>query len=103
MVFANNVVYSLEGQSLSFPNGATGVTVLGNVVVGPVSGVSSGFTQGLGLTDFVAVTWGATARNARPSPAGAMVGAGNAACAVAEDITGAPRTLPLDAGCYDEK
>jgi hypothetical protein len=101
MVFANNVVYSLEGQSISFPNGATGVTVLGNVVVGPVSGVTSGFTQGLGLTDFVEVTWGATARNARPSPAGAMVGAGNAAWAVAEDITGAPRTLPLDAGCYD--
>ena len=101
MVFANNVVYSEAAESIRFPNGSTAVQVAGNVVLGPVSGISSGFVTGSGLADFVNVTWDATQRDATPAPGGAILGTGDPLWAVSDDLTGATRVLPLESGCYD--
>ena len=101
MVFANNVVYSESGGSIRFPSGSTGVTVSGNVVLGAVSGVGAGYVMGVGLSDFLDVTFDASSRNAVPAPNGAIVATGELAWMVAEDLTGAVRVLPLEAGAYD--
>ena len=102
MVFANNAVYSQTSESIRFPSGSSGVTLAGNVVLGGVVGASGGYTAGTGLTDFTDVTWDATHRNAQPSAASPLIGAGAAAHAVEEDYTGAARTLPVDAGAYEK-
>jgi hypothetical protein len=101
MVFANNVVYSQSAASMQFGNGSAGVQLAGNVVRGSVSGASFGFVQGTGLADFVNVSWDGSRRNAHPQPGGVLIGSGNPAFAVPDDLTGAPRALPLDSGCYD--
>lgn len=101
MFFINNVVYSLNGESISFPNGSSGVTVTGNVVLGRTVGRSTGYVTGRGLTDFIGVSWNAAQRNARPSATGAIIGTGNPVYGVGIEITGARRQLPLEAGCYD--
>lgn len=103
MVFANNVVYSQNGGSIRFTGGSGGVTVTGNVVYGSVTGTGSGYTTGTGLSDFAAVTWNATQRDATPTAGSAIVGAGAPAWSVADDLTGAARSGSLEAGCYDRK
>lgn len=66
MLLANNVVYSERGEAIRFPNGAARVTVAGNVTVGNVVGITTGFTRGDGLDDFVDVAWDGSARDAHP-------------------------------------
>jgi hypothetical protein len=101
MVFANNVVYSRDAESIRFPNGSTGVAVKGNVVLGPVEGIAAGYIAGAGLTDFASVTWDASSRDAAPTASSAIIGAGDPAYAVLTDITGAARQGSLEAGAYD--
>jgi hypothetical protein len=102
MAFANNVVYSATTTAVQFANGSTGVQIAGNVVRGAVLGApASGFVTDGGLGDFVNVAWNGARRNARPKAGSVLIGSGNLAWAVLDDITGAPRVLPLESGCYD--
>jgi parallel beta-helix repeat protein len=101
MLFANNAVYSQNAESISFPNGSAGVTVVGNVVLGPVAGVSSGYLIGNGLADFANLTWDATHRDAAPSASSALLGRADMAHAAPRDINDNLRTPPADAGAYD--
>ncbi len=100
MVFANNVVYSQNSQSISF-SGSTGVTISGNIVVGAVSGASSGWIVGAGLGDFNDVSWDAVHRDASLSIASSILASGDPVWEVADDITGAARVGTVEAGCYD--
>jgi len=100
MVFANNVAYSQGGTSLRFPNGSAGVTIAGNVTLGQVSGVSSGFVAGNGLQDFVDLAWDGSALDGRPVTGSPMVGAADAAFAVSVDFNGILRAAPHDAGAF---
>ncbi len=101
MVFANNVVYSKHAESIRFGSGSSGVVVSGNVVRGAVVGVNSGHVPGNGLSDFASVTWNGRRRNARPSAGSAILATGNPVWSEPIDITGAPRSGTLEAGCYD--
>ncbi len=101
MVFANNVVYSRDAESIRFPNGSTGVAVKGNVILGSVEGIASGYLAGAGLADFVNVAWDASARDATPTTSSAIIGAGDPVYAIATDIIGAARQGSLEAGAYD--
>jgi hypothetical protein len=74
MVCANNAFYSETMESMRF-DGSRGVTIAGNVVHGPVRGASTGFAAGAGLADFESIAWDASARDARPAPGGALLGA----------------------------
>jgi hypothetical protein len=100
MVFANNVVYSETSQSIAF-SGSSGVTITGNVVVGPVTGASSGWKVGGGLSDFKSVTWDASQKDASLSATSKILGSGDPLWEVADDITGKPRIGRVEAGCYD--
>jgi parallel beta-helix repeat protein len=101
MLFANNAIYSRNGPSINFPNGSTGVTVAGNVVLGPAAGVSSGYVAGNGISDFVNLGWDAVNRDGTPSPSSALIGKADPAHAVTRDIQGNTRTAPADAGAYE--
>ena len=101
MVFANNAVYSQNSNSINFPNGSMGVTVAGNVVVGPVAGASSGFVAGNGLADFGNLSWNAGNRDGTPSASSALLGRGDAGHAVAKDLQGNTRAAPVDAGALE--
>jgi len=101
MVWANNACYSQTAESIRFPNGSSGVTLAGNVVLGPVVGASSGWTNGTGLADFTNVTWNAANRDGTPSAASPLNAAANAAYFVSSDINGAARTAPADTGAFE--
>ena len=101
MVFANNAVYSQNLESIRFSGGSSGVEVVGNVVLGPVTGTSAGFFQGNGLSDFVDLAWDATRRDATPAASGAIIGSGDLIWEVLDDLTGARRNWPLESGCLD--
>ncbi|TET39087.1 MAG: right-handed parallel beta-helix repeat-containing protein [Planctomycetota bacterium] len=101
MIFCNNVVYSRDAESIRFPNGSSGVTVIGNVVLGTVTGVSIGFITGNGLGDFVGVAWDASIRDANPSGGSPIIGMGDPNYAVPDDITGNTRKTGLDSGAFD--
>lgn len=65
MVLANNVLYSRDKNAMNFPNGKSGVTIVGNVVIG--DGAKDGASLGRGLEDFTQVTWNAQAFDATPT------------------------------------
>lgn len=100
MVFANNAIYTRNGPAVSFEEGAKRVLVVGNVASGEVQGVDHGFVQGRGLADFVDVDWAAKFLDARPTHGRALAGAGRSGMEAAEDLMGAPRAEPVDAGCF---
>ncbi len=109
LVFANNVIYVKTVSSGSFAIAYTdiysGGTLSGNMILGPVKNGPTGYTTGIGLTDFVNVpNWGYTYDSPldfRPSPTGALIGSGDHGYAVGTDITGQARELPLEPGCFD--
>ena len=98
MVFANNAAYSQSGTAIQFGSGSSGVTFTGNVVRGPVFGVSSGYVSGAGLSDFTAVSWDGASRDVRPSPESTLVGAANDAWVTLDQLDGALRTPPYATG-----
>jgi hypothetical protein len=100
MVFANNVVYSLTGQSIRFGNGSAGVQLAGNVVLGPTYNATTGFVAGTGLQDFENLSVAGWQLDGRPVRGGALDNRGHPAFAVATDLTGAPRELPVDPGAF---
>ena len=101
MVLANNAIYSENNASIDFSGGSSGVTVIGNVVVGPVDGVGSGFVLGNGLTDFVAASFDGSSHDVTPTPFSPLLGAAEPAHAVAEDYQGNPRIGNYDAGAVE--
>ncbi len=101
MVFANNAVYSQSAESVRFANGSAGVDLAGNVVLGPVVGAASGFTPGVGLSDFAGVAWNASSLDATPTASGALIGMADAVWLVATDLTGAALVPPYEPGCLD--
>ncbi len=101
MVFANNVVYSELADSINFANGASGVSVSGNVVFGAVQGTSSGFVYGNGLGDFMNATWNASSLDARPSPGSSILDQGDIAHWVIFDINLEIRGIPVDPGAFE--
>lgn len=100
MVLANNAIYTDQGDAVRFPQGAKGVTVTGNVLVGRVSGVREGFAVGNGLSDFANVSWDGNRRAAMPSQGSALIGRGDANYAVDVDVQGNPRSSAVTAGAF---
>jgi len=101
MIFANNVVYSERSDSITFANGSSGVAFGGNVVLGPVQGISNGFFFGNGLGDFVNATWNASQLEATPSLGSAIRDKGEVDHWVLFDMNLNVRSLPLDAGAFE--
>ena len=102
MVFANNACYSQNSSAIVFSGGKSGVTVTGNVVDGGVVGTGNGFSAGVGLSDFLGVSYNAVSRNVTPSTSGALIGAGESAQAPIDDLTGAFRLGTVEAGAIDD-
>lgn len=83
MVLANNLLYSREGNALHFANGAEGVTITGNVLLG--SGDKRGNPVGRSLEqDLPGLSWDASSREAEPAPEAPI------------DHAAAPYLLPAD-------
>jgi hypothetical protein len=101
MVFANNVVYSSIQDAVRFASGSSGVALSHNYALGSIQGASVGFTQGVGLTDFVNASFDGSLQDAHPRFDSPMIGQGDPAWAVPLDLAGKTRTLPLEPGCYD--
>ena len=105
LVFANNVVYSQVHQAVRFGNGSLGVTLSGNVFVGPLIGYSGGpasWTQGTGMADFAGATWNGTGRDVTPTPGGPIADSGDALWETPYDVNGTPRSGPtVEAGAVD--
>ena len=101
-MFSTNVVYSRDSQAVRFVDGSAGVDVRGNIRLGTIVNYGGGgFVLGTGLADFLDVNWAATNRDATPEGTGPIIATGDALYAVTDDITGATRVMPLEAGCYD--
>jgi len=100
MVFANNAVYTDQGDAVRFPRGAVNVAVTGNVVIGRVSGVDQGFAVGKGLSDFADVTWDGRRRMAMPATGSVLIGRGDEVHTVPIDILGKTRDRRVTAGAF---
>lgn len=100
MVFANNACYSRDGDSLRFAAGSSGVVVTGNVVLGAVSGVTTGYTSGVGLAeDFADVAFDASRTDAHPTEDSALRAAADADYLPEQDLAGDTRA-EYTAGAY---
>lgn len=103
ITIANNAVYSRSGSAIALISGSLGqVTVVGNVGAGGLSGGSSGFTTGKGITaDFVSGNYnGAPPIDVFPSSGSALLGAGTASQVTDFDFNGTPRGGVADVGAY---
>jgi hypothetical protein len=92
MILANNILYSRDKNALNFPNGSTGVTITGNIILG--TGPKQGTTPGRGLEDFVNLTWDGTKHDATPT-ASAPFHHADPKYLQATDYTASPRTNPV--------
>jgi hypothetical protein len=101
MVFANNACISRDGSALTATSSLAEVTFSGNVCFGTVTSGVGGSIAGNGLGDVVDVTWDGSRRDARPSPASALLGAADPAFAAEYDLQGKSRSIPHTAGCYE--
>ncbi len=102
MVFANNAVYSQTQEAVIFGGlDAGGVTISGNVRVGGVFPPKSGFVEGVGLSDFVNVTWTGTRRRAQPSAGSVLLVSADPAHAVGDDLNRKERATQTVAGAFD--
>ncbi|HVU04210.1 MAG TPA: right-handed parallel beta-helix repeat-containing protein [Polyangiaceae bacterium] len=103
ILLANNALYAL-GNAINLTGTLTGVTATGNVGVGGVQGVSSGFSAtGNAANDFVDVDFTAAHRNAYPKAGSALIAAGDPAHVVADDFDGTDRAGVADVGAYAYK
>jgi len=101
MVFSNNACYSRDSAAILLPGGPQGVQVAGNVAVGYVTGLTSGYTVGVGLSDFVDVSWKAERRDVTPSLSSALLGAADPSFAELEDKNCTLREAPYDSGAVE--
>ncbi len=101
VVIANNALYSQGGNALFFANGdASGVTVVGNVGTGGVSGIDATIVEGDLAADFVAAHHlGAPPIDLYPAAGSALLGAGDPRWTVADDVDCRARD-GVDAGAY---
>jgi MYXO-CTERM domain-containing protein len=96
VVIANNALYAQSGSAIAVGGSTTGLVVAGNVGIG-AGGVAAGDLA----ADFVAASYAGTPPiDVFPKPAGALLGAGSATYAVADDFNGTPRDGTMDAGAY---
>ena len=103
VLIANNAVYSQDGDAIGLVSGTLSlVTVRGNVGVGDVLGVTSGFETGQGLrADFVNAHFGGMPPiDPRPKPGSALIAAGSPVHVTIDDFNGTPRKGVSDAGAY---
>ena len=102
VLIANNAVYS-QSQAIRLISGdLSQVQLFGNVGAGGLSGGSSGYVDGNGIsTDMVDGNYnGAPPINPFPAPGSALIDAGNSAYITAIDFNGNPRGGSPDAGAY---
>ena len=102
VLIANNAVYS-QSQAIRLISGDLGqVQLFGNVGAGGLSGGSSGYVDGNGISiDMVAGNYnGAPPIDPFPAPGSALIGAGDPAYITAIDFNGNPRGGSADAGAY---
>ena len=102
MLIANNAVYS-QSQAIRLISGDLNqVQLFGNVGAGGLSGGSSGYVDGNGISiDMVAGNYnGAPPINPFPAPGSALIDAGNPAYITAIDFNGNLRSGIPDAGAY---
>lgn len=102
VVIANNAVYAQSGNAIRLISGNLGlVTVAGNVGRGGLSGASSGYVEGKGLSaDFVNAAFGIPPIDVFPRTGSALIGAANANYAVTNDFNATPRAGSADVGAY---
>ena len=99
VLIANNAIYG--GATAINYNGGGTVTFEGNVGIGSLSGVSSGFTMGDLGADFVgANAAGGVPNDVFPAAGSALIGAGVAAHVPADDFNGTARGGAADVGAY---
>jgi hypothetical protein len=101
VVVANNALYAASGNAV-FASGSTNlVTLVANVGMGALSGVSGGFdASGDIATDFSAADFsGAPPQDLVPRT-GRLVGTADAATIAADDFNGRSRAPDLDVGAY---
>lgn len=101
LVFANNVCYSQTTNAVNFVGGSSGVVFEGNVTVGQVAGVSGGFAQGSGLSDFVGASWTGSAHDVTPVTGRAIDNHGAWQHLEPFDRHGKPRSYPADPGAVE--
>lgn len=101
MVFANNAVYSQSSQAVVFGSGSGGVELAGNVAFGAVVGAATGFSPGVGLSDFADLAWDGTSLDATPTSTGALIGLADLIWLIEADLNGAALVAPYEAGCVD--
>lgn len=107
MVLANNALYSESSYGLhSLDFSFAGVQVENNVVFGDIrDGNLGGHIPGVGLSDFTALTWDATQRDAHPSRQSALLGVGDPGFGSGQDKAralrpAAPAVGALEYGTY---
>jgi MYXO-CTERM domain-containing protein len=101
LVIANNAVYAQSGNAIRVAGDLSAVVTAGNLGVGSVVGVSSGFDASGGLADFVGASFsGAPPNDVFPAVGSALIGAADAAYLVEDDFNGNPRNGALDVGAY---
>jgi uncharacterized protein (TIGR03382 family) len=102
VVIANNAIYAQGGDAIRLGGALGGVTVVGNVGIGTVSNVPSGFDPTGALdADLVAATFsGDVPNDVFPKAGGKLVGVADPAHLVEDDFNGAPRAGSLDVGAY---
>ena len=101
VLIANNALYAASGNAV-FANGSTNlVTLVANVGMGSLSGVSGGFdANGDITTDFSHANFSGTPPQDLVPPSGRLVGSADAASIVADDFNGVARSPELDVGAY---
>lgn len=102
VLIANNAVFS-QSQAIRLISGDLGqVQLFGNVGAGGLSGSSSGYVEGNGISiDMVSGNYaGAPPIDPFPAPGSALIGASNSAYVTAIDFNGNSRSGSLDAGAY---
>lgn len=107
VLIANNAIYA-QNQAIRLISGdLSQVQLFGNVGAGGLSGGSSGYSDGNGISiDMVAGNYnGAPPVDPFPAPGSALIDVGNAAYVTTIDFNGNPRSGSPDVGAYtfDEK
>lgn len=101
VLIANNALYAQNGDAIRVQGNLGGVSVLGNLGMGSLQGVSGGFSATGSLTDFVAATFsGGLPNDVFPSAGSPLAGAADAAQLALDDFNGTLRQGQLDVGAY---
>ena len=102
VVIANNAFYGNGGNAMQATGDLGQLTVVGNVGIGPLQGISSGFDgSGSLVADFVSASFSGTVPNdVFPATGGKLVGTGDVAHVADDDFNGTPRGAVADVGAY---